>query len=462
MANIINYAATGEMLDPGQYSPVKGDKYSPIGIGYNSGFMAPEVPFLNGRNNMPVSVDLMGQLDTVFRLLDPQGFIEARENVLPRAALSQLEGEDFFGRPLKGPKERIGQAASDIFEPIGASQIRGALNIGPDNEGRIGDTGQAIQATGFNLRGEPTATMKDRFAKERFNGRGWDELSVSERDTLLRENEPFRKELEARRDEAVANGSDSAARQLERANVITELTTKQQASDTLRSQGVLDPEQWRRDYQARKDEYRLRNDQIWAGLEFKPGKDTVLNGFYSAMDAAEGPDGKINWDKVDAYRATLSAADNQHIDENTGLIRIDTPAVREFEAVRDRIEASGYFDRLDENWHNVAYYVPTWDGDGRLPQPVNPKDFAHYEDWRNAALKVALDSVGATLDDIGTVTQINAWLNQQKPAEGMEAYGKKWTDQWSWENQEVAYEAWRYGYYNPRKAIKEGLAAKFE
>lgn len=93
---------------------------------------------------------------------------------------------------------------------------------------------------------------------------------------------------------------------------------------------------------------------------------------------------------------------------------------------------------------------------------MNPKDFAHYDDWRSAALKVALDSVGATLDDIGTVTQINAWLNQQKPAEGMEAYGKKWTDQWSWENQEVAYEAWRYGYYNPRKAIKEGLAAKFE
>jgi hypothetical protein len=249
------------------------------------------------------------------------------------------------------------------------------------------------------------------------------------------------------------------------AEVLAKKIEQQTASDTMRSQGVLDPEQWRRDYQARKDELRITNDEIYAELR-KSGKletkDPILKPYYAAMAAAEGPDGKLDWDKVDAYRATLTPAESEYISKNTGLIKIDTPAVREFEAVRDRIEASGYFDRLDENWHNVAYYVPTWDGDGRLPQPVNPKDFAHYDDWRSAALKVALDSVGATLDDIGTVTQINAWLNQQKPAEGMEAYGKKWTDQWSWENQEVAYEAWRYGYYNPRKAIKEGLAAKFE
>jgi hypothetical protein len=413
MANIINYAATGEMLDPGQYSPVKGDKYSPIGVGYNSGFMAPEVPFLNGRNNMPVSVDLMGQLDTVFRLLDPQGFIEARENVLPRAALSQLEGEDFFGRPLKGPKERIGQAASDIFEPIGASQIRGALNIGPDNEGRIGDTGQAIQATGFNLRGEPTATMKDRFAKERFNGRGWDELSVSERDTLLRENEPFRKELEARRDEAVANGSDSAARQLERANVITELTGQQSALDTRLKLGEVSFEQWHDRTEAIKTEYRLRNDQIWAGVEFKPGKDTVLNSFYEAMNKAERADGSMDWDKVDSYRATLSEADNQHIDENTGLIRIRTDQTEKAAKYADVIEETGYWkvpDKIFAKWvaakgHEAEAAGKTPDQffqEARLAVYQRLLEEGNDEYKANVLTEIAIDKYRSSFDELAS------------------------------------------------------------
>jgi hypothetical protein len=305
--------------------------------------------------------------------------------------------------------------------------------------------------------------MKDRFAKERFNGRGWDELSVSERDTLLRENEPFRKELEARRDEAVANGSDSAARQLERANVITELTTKQQASDTMRSQGILDPEQWRRDYQARKDELRITNDEIYAKLRESgklETKDPILKPYYAALAAAEGPDGKLDWGKVDAYRATLTPAESEYISKNTGLIKIDTQPVREFEAVRDTIEASGYFDRSDENWKNVAYYVPTWDGN--LGKPVNPGDYASYEEWRNAALQAGLDLVGATREDIGTVTQINAWLDKQEPAKGMEWYGKEWKDEWVQANPRAAYDAWRYGYYNPRKEIKAWLMEQYE
>ena len=465
-ANLVNYAATGKPLDFGDplkgdfgdYSPVKKDPYSPLGYGYNNRFMAPQVPFLKGRNGTPVRLDLMGQLDTVFRMLDPHGFIESRENVIPRAAMSQMQGEDFFGRPLKGPKERIGQLAADLFEPIGAQQVRGALDIGPDSEGRLGNIGQAIQGSGVNLRAEPTRDMKDRLAQDTY-GKKWDELSPTQQENIKRENPNFQSELDTRRDESAAQNNEYAIRQKAAADATALLTTQQTASDEKRATGELTPEQWRKDYTERKNDLYVRNDQIYADAGDFQTKDPIRAPFYKAIDDATGKDGKVDWDKVDAYRATLSAEDNAYLDRETGLTRIVTPKTQEFKEDYDAIKATGYFARSDTAWKDVAGLVPTWNA---LGTPVNPSDYDDYYDWRQAALKAGLDLAGKTFEDIATVTQIESWLDKQEPAKGMDYYGSKWKDEWVASNPREAYDAWKYGYYTPKKEIKAWLAGQFE
>jgi hypothetical protein len=172
LANVINVAATGKPLPLEAYSPVKiNDPYSPFGIGYNSRFLAPQVPIIKGRDGQPVYLDIVGQMDTILRwVTDPVAAMAARTNVLPRAALNQYAGETFFGQKLEDWKMRAAQLAIDIGAPIGPSQLLGALREGvpstqavlPESEPRLGVTGQIVQGiTGLNLRGEPTIRLLD-------------------------------------------------------------------------------------------------------------------------------------------------------------------------------------------------------------------------------------------------------------------------------------------------------------
>ena len=113
-------------------------------------------------------LDLVDQLDTVFRILDPAAFISSRESVPIRASVTQTTEKDFFGRPIDrvgpgGVFSRVANLINDLFIPIGPGQA--AVQIGlqggqipknllPSSETRIGTVGQLVQATGFNLRAQ--------------------------------------------------------------------------------------------------------------------------------------------------------------------------------------------------------------------------------------------------------------------------------------------------------------------
>jgi len=167
LANSIHWAVTGEPLPFRRYSPISKDKWGLLPVGYNPEFMAPDTPIRDPITGNRVMVDLVNQMDTVFRLLDPMSFLSARESVPIRAAITQLGGRDYFGRRIDqvGPNgiySKLANLINDLFNPIGPGQSavqialqKGVLPEGllPESERQLGVSGQVVQASGINLRG---------------------------------------------------------------------------------------------------------------------------------------------------------------------------------------------------------------------------------------------------------------------------------------------------------------------
>jgi len=167
LASAIHYASTGEALPFDRWSPISKDKWGPLPVGYNPKFASPDLPIkgTEGRNNL---LDIVGQLDTAFRILDPPGFLASRESVPIRAFTTQVTERDYFGRPIDtvgpgGIYSRTANLINDMFAPIGVGQAAGqiALQAGglpkgliPLSERGLGTKGQLVQATGLNLRAQ--------------------------------------------------------------------------------------------------------------------------------------------------------------------------------------------------------------------------------------------------------------------------------------------------------------------
>ncbi|KKL93423.1 hypothetical protein LCGC14_1874840, partial [marine sediment metagenome] len=185
LASTIHLASTGEPLPFDRFSPVSKDKWGPLPFGYNTDFASPNIP-LTGRSGTQVTLDLMGQMDTAFRILDPKSFLNARVSVPVRAIESQRTGTDFFGAPINtvGPGgifSRTSQLAQDLFAPIGPGQaglellrsnIEETEGLIQPGEARLGTTGLGVQATGLNLRAERTPQLLDRIRAQVMQEKG--------------------------------------------------------------------------------------------------------------------------------------------------------------------------------------------------------------------------------------------------------------------------------------------------
>ncbi len=168
VANTIHYATTGEILPTGRWNPIGKDEYGALPVGYNRDFLSPDIP-IKGTDGKRLRLDLMGQLDTAFRILDPPSFIASRESVPIRSFITQTTERDFFGKPIDrvGPAgifSRTAQLIDDMFLPIGPGQAAARIvreqfpstkDIIPGGEARLGTAGQLLQATGINLRTAP-------------------------------------------------------------------------------------------------------------------------------------------------------------------------------------------------------------------------------------------------------------------------------------------------------------------
>ena len=199
IANVINVSATGKILPWSSYNPIKiNDPYASFyskklgGIGYNDRFLSPQLPWIKGRNGEPVYLDLVGQMDTIFRwAFNAPEALAGRYNVLPRAIRNQQLGTNFFGQELKTPINRLVQGVLDVGTPISAmsaveilrQQTPALQDAIPETESTIGPIGLGLQAiTGVNIRGSKTGSMLNRISEEIFKseqfpeGVGYNEL----------------------------------------------------------------------------------------------------------------------------------------------------------------------------------------------------------------------------------------------------------------------------------------------
>jgi hypothetical protein len=130
-ANAIHWASTGKVLPFDRYSPISEDDYGPLPFGYNSKFASPTIP-IGGKGGLEIRMDLVGQLDTAFRVFDPKGFVTSRVNVPIRALETQSNARDFYGQSVDevgpgGVLSRTTTLAQDLFAPIGPGS--GGLSV---------------------------------------------------------------------------------------------------------------------------------------------------------------------------------------------------------------------------------------------------------------------------------------------------------------------------------------------
>ena len=180
--NLINMAANGKPLPPESYSPIDvGNPYSFTGVGYSTRFMSPQLPQwmgFSGREGSPLHLDIVGQMDTAFRVVsDPIGATAARVNVPVRAVVNQVRGTNFFGEELS-VAQRPGQLLTDLYGPIGMTSALGAFTEGipqlktvlPEGEARMGVRGQLLEGiAGVGMRAERTGDYLTRISTGVYN-----------------------------------------------------------------------------------------------------------------------------------------------------------------------------------------------------------------------------------------------------------------------------------------------------
>lgn len=132
-------------------------------------------------------------------------------------------------------------------------------------------------------------------------------------------------------------------------------TAEQLASDDKYQHGVIEMDAWRDDYNARQLVLREKREEVLLGI---PDKDagSLLSRYFDAIDAAEGADGKVDWDRVEAFRAGLTVGENAIIDRNTGIG--GTPLVQEHRAILRGLANTGYFESYDQAWDEIKANTP--------------------------------------------------------------------------------------------------------
>jgi hypothetical protein len=369
MANIIHFASTGEPLPSDRWTPINKDKWGPLPIGYNRDFAAPNIP-LTGRSGAQVTADLVGQMDTAFRLLDPESFLKARESVPVRAIENQRTGKDFFGAPIDtvGPGgiiSRTAQLIQDMFAPIGPGQaglealrsnIEETEGLIQPGEDRLGTAGIGVQASGVNLRAETTPQLVDRIRADvmrelGIEGRYEDLDQITKPDVDAAVEERIGPELEMRRETAELRGQTTPESQFYQQVDISrgEQEAAQLDADAKLNSGQWAGDVWRNDLGDRQREFYIRRDELKkrAKVEFedRPAKneiDKAINAYFDVnLDDYKLDDGTDDWDGFygaqDAALAPLSPADKKAVMDKV-VHKYDTSTVKEFREAQEVVD----------------------------------------------------------------------------------------------------------------------------
>jgi len=372
VANIIHWASTGEPLPKERYVPIAKDNWGPLPFGYNQKFASPTLPW-RGRGGVELTVDLVGQMDTALRVLDPGSFLSARTSVPIRAMMNQASGTDFYGAPIDdvGPGglwSRSTQLGFDLFSPIGVGGITTAGlretipgELIPRGEDRLGMLGLAIQSTGINLRAEGTRLLLDRHAKKsgflKADGspvQNWGDLEPHQKDKVL-ENPTLIDELALRSEISVERGYPGALGFWTLQDLDKRKIEKGEALVTEFEQGIYEAMTFRNEVSRLKLEIASRKAQVDEDFQLfldteelpeDPNK-RALAQYYSIFDNAKRLSGVIDWDIVEAwesaFRAHWTPQQEAYVDRNTGLTKWG-PKMQEYIDAQKALSESGYWE----------------------------------------------------------------------------------------------------------------------
>lgn len=378
LAETIHLATTGEPLPKERLSPVT--EGGPLGATYNPRFLSPDVP-IKGRGGTNLQLDLLMQMDTALRLLDPKSFIQARENVLIRGISNQATGKDFFGRPLDTPQSRIGQAVSDIGLPIPAQQLTSLAgkrfpaleNWIAEQEARLGSAGQTSQISGINLRADTNQMVYDNLAKNAGltdkSGQPitkWNEMTALQQQEVMQrpENQGIAGELKKRGEELAATGDIYA---LSRQINDTERAAKSQAAasvDTALEADELSGFEARKQYDAYVQELAIARQAREKLLPERKERKAMTEAeraesdYYAIFDkpGLELEDGTLNYSVYDKELASWQAKYPQYSKSDVSPAKPLSPGHAELLA--GRVEARPYFELQDKAFAKAQQEQP--------------------------------------------------------------------------------------------------------
>ena len=346
VATVVN-AAAGEGFDPNLYNPITTDYDPTFGVQYNPRFMSPAIPGLKGRGGRNVRLDLVGQADTAFRWMDPEGMIMSRLSVPIRGIQNQLTASNYWGEPLDGWKKLV-QGATDI-SPIFASgvsqavrnKVPGADEFIPEEEGRLGAAGQMIQSgLGINLRADTNADLLEQAAQT---------LHQTEYLSL----EPYQRQRARTYAEAVSEGefratSETAARRKTPWGPLAQRRQELDDEETKRFQGLAEEagNTWGRDNSRKviskyfdvKAEIGQRRDEARQNLgeestfEAEGELEQAMDGYYAIGEMARDAFGNFDSTKYrelqEIYFSTLTRDQQSYVFRNTNMTELPEPLLR--------------------------------------------------------------------------------------------------------------------------------------
>ena len=273
----------------------------------------------------------------------------------------------------------------------------------------------------------------------------WRALDSVDKDGLRKSHPEEMAELDRRTGESAAKGNEFAVEATESKERAAELTANrikiQEQNDALFKSGKIDGDEWRERRNVFLTDVRTRKDEIYAGI---PEKDAqfrgVLDNYYAIIDKAVDPlTNKVDWDRVDEYMATLPPADRARIEQAAGLSQ-KTPVEKEYQAERDRIDASGYWELRDKLWEQV----------GQQYQPPGYSAGMSYYDWKDAQIAdLRSRMIASGMDPLlarseaeefvdneknGAVAKVIKWFEGSGDKPGY--YKEQALYPWAWGNQE--------------------------
>lgn len=135
-------------------------------------------------------------------------------------------------------------------------------------------------------------------------------------------------------------------------DTVMRYTAQQEVDDRSLEQGAITPEQWRENYNTRRDQLRAEKDGIYAGMKDDGVSTDPIDAYFKEIEKAVTPNGiDIDWQQVDAWVAQQPADVQASINSyaSPGL----TPVVDQYRADVKKIVESQYWDvsdRVTQYW----------------------------------------------------------------------------------------------------------------